>query len=166
MPIDRGMDKEAVVHIYNALLSQKKECESVIMRWMNLEPLVQSEASQKEKNTKYINTYIRTWERWYWWPHSQGSTGDADVKNRLMNNVGSGVWWDEQTQKYGNIYTIYCMPQGIQTGALRQPRGVGWDGRWEEGSGSCGHMCTYGWFILMYGWNQHNIVKQLSFNYK
>ena len=38
MPIDRGMDKEAVVHIYNALLSQKKECESVIMRWMNLEP--------------------------------------------------------------------------------------------------------------------------------
>ena len=65
MPIDRGMDKEAVVHIYNALLSQKKECESVIMRWMNLEPLVQSEASQKEKNTKYINTYIRTLERWY-----------------------------------------------------------------------------------------------------
>ena len=24
------------------------------------------------------------------------------------------------------------MPQGIQTGALYQPRGVGWGGRWGE----------------------------------
>ena len=27
-----------------------------------------------------------------------------------------------------------------------------------------GDMYTYGWFMLMYGRNQHNIVKQLSFN--
>ena len=29
---------------------------------------------------------------------------------------------------------IQCMPQGIQTGALYQPRGVGWGGKWEGGS--------------------------------
>ena len=58
MPIDRGMDKEAVVHIYNALLSQKKECESVIMRWMKLEPIIQSEVSQKEKHQYSILTHI------------------------------------------------------------------------------------------------------------
>ena len=31
--------------------------ESVLMRWMNLEPIIQSEVSQKEKD-KYIQTHI------------------------------------------------------------------------------------------------------------
>ena len=29
---------------------------------------------------------------------------------------------------------ICCMAQETQTGALYQPRGVGWGGRWEGGS--------------------------------
>ena len=29
-----------------------------------------------------------------------------------------------------------------------------------------GHVYTFAWFMLMYGVNQHNIVKQLSFNLK
>ena len=37
-------------------------------------------------------------------------------------------------------------------------------GTWEGGSRGRGLMYPYGWFILMYGRNQHNIVKQLSFN--
>ena len=32
-------------------------------------------------------------------------------------------------------------------GALGQPRGIGWGGRWEGGSGWGGHMYTCGWFI-------------------
>ena len=32
--------------------------ESVLMRWMNLEPIIQSEVSQKEKNTRCILTHI------------------------------------------------------------------------------------------------------------
>ena len=36
--------------------------ESVLMRWMNLEPIMQSEVSQKEKD-KYINMYIWNLER-------------------------------------------------------------------------------------------------------
>ena len=46
------MDREVVVHIYNGILfSQKKNVfESVLIRWMNLEPIIQSEVSQKEKN--------------------------------------------------------------------------------------------------------------------
>ena len=31
-----------------------------------------------------------------------------------------------------------------QTGALCQPRGVGWEGRWEGGSKGRGYMYTYG----------------------
>ena len=34
--------------------------------------------------------------------------------------------------------------QGTQTGALCQPRGVGWGGRWERGLRGRGHMYTYG----------------------
>ena len=58
MSIDRGMDKEVVVHIHNGLLALKSNTfESVLIRWMNLEPMVQSEVSQKEKD-KYILTHI------------------------------------------------------------------------------------------------------------
>ena len=43
-----------MVHIHNGiLLSHKKNTfESVLMRWMNLEPIIQSEVSQKEEDGK------------------------------------------------------------------------------------------------------------------
>ena len=37
---------------YSAI--KKNKSESIIMRWMNLEPIVQSEVSQKEKNKLFI----------------------------------------------------------------------------------------------------------------
>ena len=39
--------------------------ESVLMRWMNLEPIIQNEVSQKEKEKYHIYTYIRNLEKWY-----------------------------------------------------------------------------------------------------
>ena len=56
MSVNRQMDKKAVVHVHSGiLLSHKKECiESVLMRWMNLEPIIQSEVSQKEKDKYHI----------------------------------------------------------------------------------------------------------------
>ena len=46
------MDKEDVVHIYNEILLaiENNAFESVLMRWMDLEPVIQSEVSQKEKH--------------------------------------------------------------------------------------------------------------------
>ena len=45
------MDKEAVVHIHNGMLAIKLNAfESVLMRWMNLEPIIQTEVIQKAKN--------------------------------------------------------------------------------------------------------------------
>ena len=38
--------------------------------------------------------------------------------------------------------------------------GVGWEG----GSRGRGHMYTFGWFMLMYGRDQYNTVKQLASN--
>ena len=49
-----------MVDIHNAiLLSHKRNAfESVLMRWMNLEPIIQSEVSQKEKDKYRILKHI------------------------------------------------------------------------------------------------------------
>ena len=50
------MGKEAVVHVqmeyYSAI--KRNAFESVLMRWINLEPIIQSEVSQKEKYKYHI----------------------------------------------------------------------------------------------------------------
>ena len=60
MSISRGMDKKAVVHIhmeYHSVI-EKNAFESVLMRRMKLEPIIQSEVSQKEKHQYSILTHI------------------------------------------------------------------------------------------------------------
>ena len=60
------MDKKAVVHRHNGILPaiKKNIFESVLMRWMNLEPIIQSEVSQKEETpVQYTNAYIWNLER-------------------------------------------------------------------------------------------------------
>ena len=60
MPIDRRMDKEVVVHIYNGILLSHKRNEigSFVEMWMDLETVIQSEVSQKEENKYRILTHI------------------------------------------------------------------------------------------------------------
>ena len=38
---------------------------SVLMRWMNLEPIIWSEVSQKQKDKYHILTHIWNLEKWY-----------------------------------------------------------------------------------------------------
>ena len=54
------MDKEVVVHVHNGILLtyNRNAFESVLMTWMNLEPIIQSEGSQKEKDKYHILTHI------------------------------------------------------------------------------------------------------------
>ena len=50
---------------YSAI--KKNTFESVLMRWMKLELIIQSEVSQKQtkkKSIQYTNTYIWNLERW------------------------------------------------------------------------------------------------------
>ena len=60
MSISRQVDKKAVVHIHNGILvSYKKNTfELVLMRWMNLEPIINSEVNEKEKDNYCILTHI------------------------------------------------------------------------------------------------------------
>ena len=55
------MDKEDVVHIYNGIFAIKRnEIGSFVETWMDLETVIQSEVSQKEKQISYINTYVES----------------------------------------------------------------------------------------------------------
>ena len=48
------------------LAIKRKVFESVLVKWMNLEPIIQSEVNQKEKKIYiYINTYIWNLEKLY-----------------------------------------------------------------------------------------------------
>ena len=54
------MDKEAVVHIHNGiLLSYKKKnaFESVLIKWVKLEPIIQSEMNQKHQYSILTHIY-------------------------------------------------------------------------------------------------------------
>ena len=84
------MDKEDVVHIYSGILFsyKRKKFESTEVRWMNLEPVIQNEVSQKEKKQiMCINPYIWNLEKWNQWTYLQHKNRDVDVDNRLVDTV-------------------------------------------------------------------------------
>ena len=61
MSIGRQTDKKVVVHKHNGILlscSKKNAFESVLMRWLRLETIIQSEVSQKEKPQYSILMHI------------------------------------------------------------------------------------------------------------
>ena len=59
MSTDRSMDKEVVVHIYNYPTIKINKLKSVLMKWMNLEPIILSEVKLgRERQISYINTYM------------------------------------------------------------------------------------------------------------
>ena len=101
----------------------------------------------------------------------QGSSGETDIENRLMD-MGRGeervrcmerVTWKLTLPYVKQIANeIFCVAQETQSRALYQPRGVGWGGRWEGASKGRGYICTYRRFAR----KQHNSVKKLSFNKK
>ena len=47
---------------YNSAI-KRNTFESFLMRWMNLEPIIQSEISQREKQMSYTNAYIWNLEK-------------------------------------------------------------------------------------------------------
>ena len=55
-----------MVHIYSGILAIKRhESESVLVRWMNLEPVIQNEVSQKKKQILYTEACVWSQEKWY-----------------------------------------------------------------------------------------------------
>ena len=223
MSTDRWMDKEVVVCIHSGILAIKRNTyNSVLMEWMNLEPIIHSEVSQKEKDKYRIqfssvqslshvqlfatpwtaarqaslsitnswsllklmsiesvmpsNTYIWNLKRWYWWTYLQGSKEDTDIEKRLVDTVGEGEGgtnWESRTETYTLSYAKLDTSGNLLSDAGSSNLELcdnleGWDrvGDRREGQEGGDIHNTYGWFMLMYGRNQHNIVEQVSPNLK
>ena len=100
-------------------------CDSVLIRQMNLEPIIQNEMSEIGKQILYINAYIWNLERWYSRTYLQGSSGNTD-REKVLVDMGQGrKRWDKFRDQHRNIYItirkirqpveIFCMAQGAQT---------------------------------------------------
>ena len=62
--------------------------------------------SERETQILYINTYIWNLERQCQQSYMQGSKGDTDVKNRLLDSVGEGEggWFERISLKYADYH--------------------------------------------------------------
>ena len=84
------MDKDDVAHIYNGILLNHKSDGTVLFAktWMDLETVIQSEASQKEKNKYCILTHIFGIQK----PGADEpicrAAIDTDTENGLVATVG------------------------------------------------------------------------------
>ena len=109
------MYKEVKVHIYNGIsLSHEKEWNCIIvMMWINLESVIQSEVSQKEKNKYCMLTHIYGIQKngvMNLFAEKQQRYGDSDMENGLVDTVGEG---DSGTNGENSIdiYTLQCVKQ-------------------------------------------------------
>ena len=96
------------------------------------------------------------------------SKRDTDVKNSLLDSVGEGeggMIWENSTKTCILSYVKQIASPGSMhetgcSGLVHWDDPEGWDG---EGGGrgvqDREHMYTHGWFMWMYGKNQHNNVK-------
>ena len=74
---------------YSAI--KKKVFELVLMRWMKLEPIIQSEVSQKEKHQYSILLHIYGIQKdGNGDPIYKTAKKDTDIKNRFLDSVGEG----------------------------------------------------------------------------
>ena len=94
MSIDRGMDKEDTVHIYNGiLLSHKKEWNNAICSNMHGPRDDHTKWSQTKTNIIY-HLYVES-KHWYKWTYSQNRL--TDIENKLMVTKGEsgGEGWSK-----------------------------------------------------------------------
>ena len=73
---------------YSAI--KKNRFESVLMRWMKLEPIIQSEVSQKEKYQYSILMHTYAIYKDCNNDPICKTARDTDVKNRLLDSEGEG----------------------------------------------------------------------------
>ena len=156
MSLDRWMDKEDVVHIYNGiLLSHKKKRNGVVCRDMDGPRVCHTEwsKSEREKQILYINADMWNLEKWYSWTYFQGRNRNADVENGRVD-MGERGGWDELGDDAWHIYTTVCKTDSWWEPAA-QHRELssmlcddldGHDGREVQEGGDNG-ICVYVWLI-------------------
>ena len=111
MPINRGLDKADVVHIYNAtLLNHKKEWNCIICRNVDGPRDCHTEWSKSERENQVwdMNTYMWNLEKWYRWSYLQNRNRETDVEDKHMDikrGRGSEMNWEIKI----DIYTLLIL---------------------------------------------------------
>ena len=92
---------------YSAI--KRNTSESVLMRWMNLEPIIQSEVSQKEKNNYHILTHIYgIYKDGTEEPIFRAAVENTDTENSLMDTAGRGRRGWEVCRDNTETYITIC----------------------------------------------------------
>ena len=141
---------------------KKNSFESVLMRWMKLEPIIQSEVSQKNKHQYSIltqtygilkdgnnNPIYRTEKEtqmyrtnfWTLWEKAKVGWSERTALKHVYYQV-----WNRSPAQVGR------MRQVLRAGALGRPKGMGWGGRWEGASGWGTHVNP--WLIHVNVWQK------------
>ena len=130
---------------YSAI--KKNSFESLLMRWMKLEPIIQSEVSQKDKHQYSILTHIygilkdgnenpicktekeTQMHRTDFWTLWEKARVGCSERTALKHVYYQG--WNRPTAQ------VRRMRQVLRSGELGRPRGMAWGG-WREGESGWG----------------------------
>ena len=177
MSINRSMDKEMVVPIYNRILfTHRKEC-----IWVSFNEVGETRAyytewskSESQKQMLYINTYTWNLEKWYWWTYMLGRNRDMGIQNRFMHTVEEGevgMNWESSME----IHTLPCV-KWIANGKLLHRAGSlawclwniqGWDGMGgrtevQEGADMCLPLTDSCWCMVETGTTLESIYSPIK----
>ena len=168
-----------MVHIYSGILFSHKrnKFESVIMRWMSLEPIIQNEVSQKEKDKYRIVMHIYRIQKngtfeWYlknlftghqWRNRHREQTyghrergGEDELYGKSNKETCITVCKIDSQQEL-----LYVSGNSNRGSVSTQRGGMGREmGRRFKRDG----IYVYLWLMLRFDRKQQNSVKQLSFN--
>ena len=145
---------------YSAI--KKNSFESVLMRWMKLEPVIQSEVSQKDKDQYSILTNIygilkdgndnpicKTEKETQMYRtdfRTLREKARVECSERIALKQVYYQGWNRSPAQ------VVCMRQVLRPGTLGRPRGMVWGGRWEGGSGWGTHVIP--WLIHVNVWQK------------
>ena len=158
MSIDRWMDKAAVVHIHNGiLLRHKNKCIWVSFKEVDELTAYYTEWSKSKGEIKiYTDRYIWNLEWRSWWIYLQGSNGETDWENRLLD-VGQGEEGEDMyAESNVETYITICKTDSQWESAmwlreLKQGLGSnleGWaGGEVQQGGNMCMPMADSCWYL-------------------
>ena len=114
-----------VMDYYSAINGSNFEL--VELRWMNLEPVIQKEVSQKEKNKYCILTHI--YRRRQWHPTPVLLPGKSHERRSLEGCSPWDHWGSDTTERLHFPFSLSCTGEGkdnpLQCSCLENPRDGG-----------------------------------------
>ena len=111
MSINRGTDKDNVVHIYNGiLLNQKEEWNCAICRYVDGPRDCHTQWSQKVKNKYHLLTHVcGIWKKWYRGTYLKSRNRDTDEEQMGSYQEGKGVVDGINWEIGIDIFTPLCI---------------------------------------------------------